>query len=155
MTHDDMAALMDRAYVDMRPWSARDIAETLTSKHCQALCHPHGFLIAQMVAGDGEILALATDTKAQRQGVASSLMSELIGIATKHNIHRLLLEVASQNQPARDFYTSRGFAQVGLRRGYYTLRDGTKDDAVLLSLAIAQGQGNPAPKSQGSDTKSG
>jgi ribosomal-protein-alanine N-acetyltransferase len=150
-----MAALMDRAYVEMRPWSAKDIADTLTARHCQALCHAHGFLIVQMVAGEGEILALATDPDAQRQGVASSLVSELIRIATGHNVSRLLLEVASQNQPARAFYASKGFAQVGLRRGYYTLRDGTKDDAVLLSLAIAQGQGGPAPVSQGSDTKSG
>lgn len=155
MTPDDLAALMDRAYVQMRPWSAEDIATTLDSPYSHLLAHDHGFLIAQLVADEAEILAIATDPARQRQGVASTLLSDLILKATQLGITRIFLEVAERNHPAKAFYAARGFAPVGTRRGYYTLRDGTKDDAALLSLAIAQGQGDPAPTSQGSGTKSG
>ena len=139
MTPGDLAELMDRAYVHMRPWSARDIAETLSAKHSLILNQKHGFLIAQIVADECEILAIATDPDAQRTGVATALLSELVTIAQIQGATRILLEVAHQNQPARAFYTARGFAPVGTRRGYYTLRDGTKDDALLISLTFAQG----------------
>lgn len=150
-----MAALMDRAYVQMRPWSADDIASTVSARHTLLLTHDHGFLIAQTVADEGEILAIATDPTQQRQGVASSLLSELIRQAVQQGITRIFLDVAAQNQPARAFYAAKGFAQVGTRKAYYTLRDGSKDDALLLSLAIAQGQDAPAPTSQGSGAKRG
>lgn len=155
MTPESMAALMDRAYVEMRPWTAQDISSTLASPHCHVLPDDHGFLIAQIVADEGEILALATDPVAQRQGVATSLLNQLITMAEDRGVARLVLEVASRNQSAQAFYRARRFAPVGLRRGYYTLRDGTKDDAALLSLVIAQGQHTPEPTSQGSDAKSG
>lgn len=155
MTPEHMAALMDRAYVRMRPWSTEDITSTVSARHTLLLTRDHGFLIAQTVADEGEILAIATDPAHQRQGVASSLLSELIRTCMQQGITRIFLDVAAQNQPARAFYAAKGFAQVGTRRGYYTLRDGTKDDALLLSLAIAQGQDAPAPTSQGSGTKSG
>ena len=155
MTPKDMAALMDRAYVDMRPWTARDIETTLAAPRCHAMIQDNGFLIAQIVADEAEILAIATDPVAQRQGVATALLAELIRMAGANGVTRVFLEVAQKNRPAKAFYAARGFAPVGVRRAYYTLRNGTKDDAALLSLAIAQGQGDPAPTSQGDGTKSG
>ena len=147
MTPQAFAAIMDRAYLRMRPWSADEIARTLDARHTIMLNRPNGGLIAQLVVEECEILALATDPDAQRQGVASSLLTELIALAHDKGATCILLEVASGNQSARAFYAAKGFAQIGTRPGYYTLRDGTKDDAVLLSLAIAQGQGAPAPTS--------
>ena len=140
---------MDRAYVDMRPWSAEEVAATLERPHTRFFSRDNGGLIAQLVAGECEILAIATEPDVQRQGIASALLSDLIDIAAQENAARILLEVASRNDPARAFYAARGFAPVGTRRGYYTLRDGSKDDALVLSRAIAQRQSEDAPTSQG------
>lgn len=147
MTPDAFATLMDRAYVKMRPWSAQEITNTLRQPNSVFLTRPHGGLIAQMAADDCEILAIATDPDAQRKGVASSLLTELVSLAEQKGAHRIILDVASENTPARAFYAARGFVQIGLRRAYYALRDGTKDDALLLSRAIAQGQAKDAPTS--------
>lgn len=139
MTPDAFAALLDRAYVSMRPWTAQDIAETLASAHSIFLTRPNGGLLARSVAGECEILAFATDPGVQRQGVASSLLQELLDRADATGADTVFLEVASGNAPARAFYAARGFAEIGLRRGYYTLRDGSRDDARLLSRPVAQG----------------
>ena len=146
---------MDRAYLQMRPWSEQDIGDTIDRPQIHFLTRDTGGLIAQIVADECEILALATDPDAQRQGVASSLLTELISHATDAGAMRMLLEVAEGNTAARAFYTARGFAPIGTRRAYYTLRDGSKDDAVLLSRAVARGQPDDAPTSQGPTTKSG
>ncbi|MGJ8602512.1 MAG: ribosomal protein S18-alanine N-acetyltransferase [Marivita sp.] len=149
MTPDAFAAIMDRAYVQMRPWSAQDIADTLANRHVQFLTHPQGGLIAQLVADECEILAIATNPDAQRQGIASALMQDLIALAETRNAARIFLEVAEQNHPARAFYALHGFAPLGMRRAYYTLRNGTKDDALLLSRPVAQRHAHDTPTSQG------
>ena len=136
MTPAAFADLLDRAYVEMRPWTAKDVAETLSTPHCIFLTRPNGGLIARIVAGECEILALATDPQMQRQGVASSLLTELFGLARKSDVDTVFLEVAARNTPARQFYATQGFAQIGTRRGYYLLRDGTKDDALVLSRRL-------------------
>lgn len=141
MTPAGFADLMDRAYVQMRPWSASTIADTLANPHNVLLTRDHGGLIAQIVADECEILALATDPKAQRRGIASALLSDLVRTAAEKSAQRIFLDVAAQNTPARAFYAARGFAQVGKRKAYYTLRDGTKDDALLLSRPVPLGQG--------------
>ncbi|WP_292292765.1 GNAT family N-acetyltransferase [Marivita sp.] len=155
MTPETFAKIMDRAYVHMRPWSATEIAETLARPHIHFLTQGQGGLIAQMVADECEILIIATDPDAQRQGLASSLLAELIRLAATRDISRVFLEVAASNRAARTFYAAKGFAPIGTRPGYYTLRDGTKDDGVLLSLSVAQGHTGDAPASQGCTTKSG
>ena len=147
MTPEAFAEIMDRAYAQMRPWSAQEIANTLAAPYALMLARPKGGLIAQLITDECEILALATDPDAQRQGVASSLLNELIELARSKGATRILLEVAHANRSARAFYATKGFALIGTRPSYYTLRDGTKDDALLLSLAIAQGQDGPAPTS--------
>ena len=155
MTPDAFATIMDRAYVHMCPWAARDIADTVTRPHVHFLTRTSGGLIAQVVAGECEILAIATDPNAQRKGVASALLAELVSLAIAKGCSQILLEVASRNHAARSFYDARGFARIGTRPAYYTLRDGTKDDALLLSLAIGHVEHDPAPTSHGATTKSG
>lgn len=155
MTPETFAAIMDRAYSQMRPWSAFDVARTLESDHTVLLSRASGGLIAQIVADECEILALATEPQSQRTGVASSLLADLLDLCSRSGVERVFLEVAERNTPARAFYGARGFAQVGKRPAYYTLRDGTRDDALLLSRSVAQGQDACAPTSLCSVTKSG
>ena len=155
MTPATFADLLDRAYVDMRPWSANEVAATLSSSHIVFLTRDNGGLIARIVAGECEILALATDPDAQRQGVASSLMAELIDRAERSSADTVFLDVASRNIPARRFYEAMGFARIGSRRDYYTLRDGSKDDALLMSRAVPGGNSGATPTSHGPATKSG
>ena len=140
MTPSDFAELVDRAYVDMRPWSESDIAKTLAQHNTVFLSQGSGGLLAQFAADECEILVLATDPAAQRSGVASALMRSLDDMALDRSATRIFLEVASLNTPARQFYAAQGFAEIGLRKRYYTLRDGTKDDALLLSRPVPWGQ---------------
>ena len=67
-------------------------------------------------------------------------MRSLDDMALDRSATRIFLEVASLNTPARQFYAAQGFAENGLRKRYYTLRDGTKDDALLLSRPVPWGQ---------------
>ncbi|MCK0150009.1 GNAT family N-acetyltransferase [Marivita sp. S6314] len=147
MTPAAFAQVMDRAYVDMRPWSEAEIARTLDTPHVILLAHPQGGLLLQTIAGEAEILAFAVDPAAQRTGIATTLLTRAIAQARQEGADRLFLEVAAANVPARAFYAARGFAQIGKRRAYYTLRDGRKDDALVLSRPIPLDPGPDTPTS--------
>ncbi len=155
MTPQAFAAVMDRAYTEMRPWSASEIAATLDHDSTVFLSEEAGGLLAQITADECEILVLATDPGAQRTGIATRLLNALVERATARGVTRILLEVASRNGPARAFYAAQGFGQVGLRKGYYTLRDGSRDDALLLSRPVPLGHVPDQPRTESPVAKSG
>jgi ribosomal-protein-alanine acetyltransferase len=75
-----------------------------------------GFLLYREVgSAEWEILNLAVDQQARRQGVAGGLIEEFLGVADGD----VYLEVRESNQAARALYGRWGFSEEGLRRGYY------------------------------------
>lgn len=154
MTPQAFAEVMDRAYLSMRPWSAQMIEDTITHPHTRFLTSERGGLIARIVGGECEILALATEPNAQRAGVATALLERLHDLARRERADTIILEVAAKNRAARAFYAARGFAQIGRRNDYYSLRDGTKDDALMLSRSIADTAAADAPTSNEDGAKS-
>jgi ribosomal-protein-alanine N-acetyltransferase len=59
----------------------------------------------------------------------------------EQRLAELWLEVRRSNHRARALYARRGFAEVGLRRGYYP-GAGRREDAVVMRLAIGEGGAN-------------
>jgi ribosomal-protein-alanine N-acetyltransferase len=72
----------------------------------------------------------------QRMGHARLLLDVLEQRCREHHAAALWLEVRAGNRRARQVYQRRGFAEVGLRRHYYPAGHGTREDAVVMSLAV-------------------
>lgn len=85
-----------------------------------------GFLLAQRVLDELHVLSLAVAPAWRRRGVGTLLLAAALGEPPARSI---LLEVRPSNAVARQFYHALGFAEVGLRRGYYP--DG--EDALLFT----------------------
>jgi ribosomal-protein-alanine N-acetyltransferase len=95
-----------------------------------------GFLLAQVMAGEAEILTLCVAPDARRRGVARALLADLESLARAAKSSRLVLEVAADNGPALRFYDSRGFTTIGRRAGYYRRGDAAPVDAVMLARGL-------------------
>lgn len=88
-----------------------------------------GFLLFREIASvEWEILNLAVEPAMRRQGVASRLIEEFLGLADGD----VYLEVRESNQAARALYACWGFSEEGLRRGYYHR---PVEDAVVMKRA--------------------
>lgn len=75
-----------------------------------------GFLLFRELASvEWEILNLAVDPAMRRQGVASRLIEEFLGLADGD----VYLEVRESNQAARALYACWGFSEKASRRDYY------------------------------------
>jgi len=94
-----------------------------------------GFLITVLIPPQAELEVIAVAQHAQRQGIATRLLSELLSILQKRQITEVMLEVRQSNYAARYFYASAGFEETGRRTGYYTE---PKEDAILLSRPLME-----------------
>ncbi len=91
------------------------------------------FVMAQTIAGESDILTVATDPDLRRQGLATTLIGALINRLGERGVSRITLDVAEDNAPARALYRGFGFTEDGRRPRYYTAGRDVPVDAVLMS----------------------
>jgi len=129
-----LATLHARAFAPRPGWSASEIEALLARPGTELITSMNGFLIAQVIVPEAEILTLAVAPEARRRGIAQAMVREL----TWHpGVRRVFLEVAADNTPARALYASLGFTVTGRRRGYYARPAGAVD-ALLMAWADGQ-----------------
>ncbi|WP_371129870.1 GNAT family N-acetyltransferase [Phenylobacterium sp.] len=122
-------------------WPPQEIAGLLDGPGGFALLvegedRPLAFILCRAVAGEAEILTLAVDPAARRQGLALALVEAATGAARMAGAESLFLEVADDNPAARGLYAKAGFGEVGLRRGYYDRGAKPPADAVVMRLDL-------------------
>ena len=131
---DDMAALHATAFD--APWDAAAFAALLDQAGVRAIAEPEGFILIRIVADEAEILTLAVRPDVRRSGLGRALVVRAAASAAEEGADRLFLEVADDNAAALALYARCGFQQVGARPRYYARPDGSRRDALLLSLNL-------------------
>jgi ribosomal-protein-alanine N-acetyltransferase len=88
-----------------------------------------GYVVAMIIADEGEIADLAVAPSARRRGVGGLLLDLAASQARDAGVHSIYLEVRESNSAAIALYESRGFGTIGRRRQYY--RHPTEDALIL------------------------
>ncbi len=91
------------------------------------------FAMAQTVAGESDILTVATAPEHRRKGLGATLIGALINRLGERGVSRITLDVAEDNAAARALYRGFGFTEDGRRPRYYTAGRDVPVDAVLMS----------------------
>ncbi|HVX41675.1 MAG TPA: ribosomal protein S18-alanine N-acetyltransferase [Gemmatimonadaceae bacterium] len=94
-----------------------------------------GYVVAWLVADEGEIANLAVAPEAWGGGVGAQLLDAALAEAVARGVANMYLEVRDSNERARRLYRSRGFEEVGRRRGYYRR---PVEDAIVLRRTLTQ-----------------
>jgi [ribosomal protein S18]-alanine N-acetyltransferase len=66
-----------------------------------------------------DVLTIAVRESHWGLGIGSALLGELIQAARERDCAEIFLEVRADNPRAHGLYLRRGFAEIGVRRGYY------------------------------------
>lgn len=144
LVHAELLAGMHRICF-AAPWSPGSIAELLAMPGTAGLiavagdslapsCGPDGpagLVLWRTVLDEAEILTLAVLPPWRRHGLGRRLLDAATAAARNGGAAALFLEAASSNRAALALYRAAGFAEIGLRKGYYG--DG---DAVTMRLAL-------------------
>ena len=88
-----------------------------------------GYVGSQTCFEDADILNVCVAPAARRQGVAEALMLELEKKLLPQGVEQITLEVRASNEPAIRLYEKLGYAQLGVRKGYY---EKPREDALIL-----------------------
>lgn len=131
-----MSQLHARSFDD--PWSAMSFRGLLLDPSVLTLgIELYGglaaFVMVQTVAGEADILTIATEPDLRRKGLAATMIRALVNRMGERGVSRITLDVAEDNAPARALYTAHGFTEDGRRPRYYTTGRDVPVDAVLMS----------------------
>jgi ribosomal-protein-alanine N-acetyltransferase len=135
-----VAAELERALFTADPWTEAGFWSELAGvpdTRYYVVAEAGGELVGYAglltVAGEADVQTVAVQAGRQGTGLGRALVEDLLAEAARRGCTQVMLEVREDNAAARALYGSLGFADVGLRRGYY----GPGADAVVMRRAIA------------------
>ncbi|HEY9514485.1 MAG TPA: ribosomal protein S18-alanine N-acetyltransferase [Gemmatimonadaceae bacterium] len=136
---DRVSEIEQASFTD--PWSWRAFDRLVTDEdnrvHFAVGCTPDGavagYVVAWFVLDEGEIANLAVAPESRGKGIGAMLLDSAIHGARARLVTAVYLEVRDSNAAARALYASRGFMEVGRRRGYYRR---PVEDALVLRLVL-------------------
>lgn len=139
MKYEEAAAVAEMEHqIFPDAWSERGILDTL--KNEQTICLTAekagrllGYMFAYTAADEADIARIAVVKESRKQKVGSELMKAFKQIGKARGIRRVLLDVRRSNNTARTFYVKQGFAEDGVRPGFY---ENPEEDAILMSCEI-------------------
>jgi ribosomal-protein-alanine N-acetyltransferase len=105
---------------------------------------PAGFILVRDLGSECEILSFGVMPQWRRRGTGQALLRTAIDETARRKLPSIVLEVAVDNDPARDLYIGAGFTVVGRRARYYRRPDG-RVDALVLRLVLPRTPAAPYP----------
>jgi len=126
--------------VHAHPWTRRNFSDALRSKYeCKVYASEAGemlgYAVLMLAVDEAELLDIAIAMQHQRRGLGRKLLEEMIALARRADMRRMVLEVRTSNAAAIGLYRKAGFADIGLRRDYYPAANG-REDAILMGREL-------------------
>lgn len=121
--------------VHAHPWTHGNFSDALRSKYQCKVCESDGtmlgYAVLMLAVDEAELLDIAISAQHQRHGWGRKLLEEMMVLARRKGMRRVVLEVRASNAAAIHLYRRAGFSDIGLRRAYYTAENG-REDAILM-----------------------
>ena len=141
---DELLLIENTSYSN--PWTRGNFLDAVKSEYrCQVLLWGEGaaariagYFIAMAGYEEAHLLNIAVAPCYRGQGVALVLLNQLCLWARSQNLDYLWLEVRRSNLRAQKLYKDYGMQQVGERKEYYPVEDGTREDALVLTYQLRQ-----------------
>lgn len=139
---DDITAL-ESALFGSDAWSREMLREELAGANRRYIVlvdaddSIRGYAGLLVLGTDGDIQTIAVAPELRGAGHGRAVMNELLDEAARRGASQVFLEVRADNPPARGLYASLGFAEIGVRPGYYQ-PEGV--DAVVMQLQLKERQ---------------
>ena len=126
------------------PWTHGNFVDSLAADYpAEVLRGPRAELLGYWAAMPGvdelHLLNITVAPAWQGRGLAVAMLDRVVAECRRRGLTQLWLEVRVSNERAREVYARYGFAEVGRRRAYYPVKQGPREDALLMSLMVAAG----------------
>jgi len=127
-----------------QPWTRGNFIDSLNAGyHAQLLTGGNppdaqllGYFVAMKGVDEVHLLNITVAPEHQRRGWARIMLDGLAIWSRAQGAQWLWLEVRVSNARAKAVYEHYGFRHVGTRRNYYPADGSTREDAIVMSLAL-------------------
>lgn len=123
-----------------QPWSRDGFVRALHQGFNFVFCDDDdrrlGYCCLLPVVDELHLLNITLAADYQAQGIGKQAMQALFSRFENTQYTVMLLEVRKSNKAARALYQAVGFEQDGVRKNYYQVEDGGREDAILLSKRL-------------------
>ena len=131
---DDVVGIERRIFPS--PWTHSQFKAEISNPFCHYLvAKVEGKVIGYIgfvgVEDEGYITNIAVNNGIRRMGVGTLLLARVFEKAMESGVKRLLLDVRRSNLDAQRLYSRFGFAEVAIRKNYYS--DNFEDAVVMAS----------------------
>lgn len=117
------------------PWTDKIHAQCVESGYPSLVLEQGGAIIGYAIFNylydECHLMNIVTEPNFQGLGVASELIASMYERAKESGMVKVILEVRASNEVAIGFYHKQGFAEIGLRKGYYKSEEGREDALVM------------------------
>ncbi|MFN4237416.1 MAG: ribosomal protein S18-alanine N-acetyltransferase [Vogesella sp.] len=122
-------------------WGPVMYASSLESGHdtvwlCQQQGQLQGAAVLMQVLDEAHLQNFFIHVRHQGQGLASLLLAHVMQQAKANAASQMFLEVRCSNLRAQALYRKHGFQDYAVRKAYYRLPDGSREDAVLMKAML-------------------
>ncbi len=140
MTESDLDSVLSiEREVHVYPWTRGNFSDAMRNQYqCKVYESDEGMLgyaVLMLAVDEAELLDIAIAARHQRHGWGRKLLEEMMVLARRHAMRRVVLEVRASNVAAIHLYRNAGFADIGLRRDYYLAQNG-REDAILMGRKL-------------------
>ena len=120
------------------PWSEKSFEDEVNNKLAHYFIARDGEKIVGYagfweVCGEGDITNVAVDAEYRRQHIGSRLIEAMLKVAADMKLELLTLEERRSNIAAQNLYKKYGFAEIGMRKGYYS---DNREDALIMTRSL-------------------
>ena len=134
---EDMAKLHAQSGLEQRPWTAQEFAQLCAAENSLMIEQDFGFALGRVIHTEVELLLLIVSRAKRKQGLGKTYLQLFEEAARQRGAKNCFLEVGAENTAARALYQKCGYAEQGLRKGYYRKMNCTREDALVLAKTLA------------------
>lgn len=121
------------------PWTEGIFRDCLRAGyHCRVVRQEErvvAYAVMSVAAGESHLLNVCVSPSHRRHGLARLMVDHLLQTAQQQRAQIMFLEVRPSNKAALRLYRDIGFAEVGVRDGYYPAASG-REDALVMARAL-------------------
>jgi ribosomal-protein-alanine N-acetyltransferase len=95
-----------------------------------------GYIIGAQVLDQADIHTILVAVDWRAQGLAKQLLQAMLARLKQQGATQVFLEVRQGNLAAQGLYAGYGFSATGHRINYYANRDGSRENAIIMSAKV-------------------
>ena len=117
-------------------FTLEDFKRFVQSSNTKIIKERNCIAILGLTDSEIEMYFLGVEEKFRGKGLGKKLLKNVISFSKDYGASTIVLEVGVNNRPAKNIYLSLNFKECGVRKNYYRIRPGFRQDALIMRLSL-------------------